>query len=540
MNKNSVSVIFVTVLCTGLGYAYGSSILSLIPTIAAVILTFAIAIYLTFSSTSYSSSELINGLKAVVAGDYGYNFKSKLGTSGEIGEIAIEMDNVIMKVNGMISKMKVSGEQSAYESEKVYHQLEINNDVSNQISQAVEKIAYGSTEQKEHIDEISENSAEMTKHAGDIADKCESNYNLAVTVDESINDVKQYIDKLLKGIEFTGDVTTTSASKIHDLRVKVEEISNFITVVTKISEQTNLLALNASIESARAGEAGRGFAVVANEVRKLAEESRLASEDITKIVNEVVSETDIVVEQIDSNKNNVAQNIEMVAETKALIDKTVGYITEMENDISSIKNITTNQAKESGKIADAILMVSNLSNDIASQTQNVYASCEEQTSSSEQMMTSCEILTKTSNGSLGQIKEFSKGIVVKEKTKQEINRLLSELNNLASTPALIGMDYNQHKNAIDSIVKKEKHLSVIYSATPVTNNLHYINLDLTMDTVAFREWYKNPLTTKTNYISEIYVPLGSDSPCVTISVPILEHSKVVGVLGADLVLTDLE
>lgn len=540
MNKNSVSVIFVTVLCTGLGYAYGSSILSLIPTIAAVILTFAIAIYLTFSSTSYSSSELINGLKAVVAGDYGYNFKSKLGTSGEIGEIAIEMDNVIMKVNGMISKMKVSGEQSAYESEKVYHQLEINNDVSNQISQAVEKIAYGSTEQKEHIDEISENSAEMTKHAGDIADKCESNYNLAVTVDESINDVKQYIDKLLKGIEFTGDVTTTSASKIHDLRVKVEEISNFITVVTKISEQTNLLALNASIESARAGEAGRGFAVVANEVRKLAEESRLASEDITKIVNEVVRETDIVVEQIDSNKNNVAQNIEMVAETKALIDKTVGYITEMENDISSIKNITTNQAKESGKIADAILMVSNLSNDIASQTQNVYASCEEQTSSAEQMMTSCEILTKTSNGSLGQIKEFSKGIVVKEKTKQEINRLLSELNNLASTPALIGMDYNQHKNAIDSIVKKEKHLSVIYSATPVTNNLHYINLDLTMDTVAFREWYKNPLTTKTNYISEIYVPLGSDSPCVTISVPILEHSKVVGVLGADLVLTDLE
>ena len=540
MNKNSVSVIFVTVLCTGLGYAYGSSILSLIPTIAAVILTFAIAIYLTFSSTSYSSSELINGLKAVVAGDYGYNFKSKLGTSGEIGEIAIEMDNVIMKVNGMISKMKVSGEQSAYESEKVYHQLEINNDVSNQISQAVEKIAYGSTEQKEHIDEISENSAEMTKHAGDIADKCESNYNLAVTVDESINDVKQYIDKLLKGIEFTGDVTTTSASKIHDLRVKVEEISNFITVVTKISEQTNLLALNASIESARAGEAGRGFAVVANEVRKLAEESRLASEDITKIVNEVVRETDIVVEQIDSNKNNVAQNIEMVAETKALIDKTVGYITEMENDISSIKNITTNQAKESGKIADAILMVSNLSNDIASQTQNVYASCEEQTSSAEQMMTSCEILTKTSNGSLGQIKEFSKGIVVKEKTKQEINRLLSELNNLASTPALIGMDYNQHKNAIDSIVKKEKHLSVIYSATPVTNNLHYINLDLTMDTVAFREWYKNPLTTKTNYISEIYVPLGSDSPCVTISVPILEHSNVVGVLGADLVLTELE
>ena len=137
----------------------------------------------------------------------------------------------------------------------------------------------------------------MTKHASSIADKCEHNYKLSVTVEKSVNDVKQYVDKLLDGIEFTGDVTKTSASKIHDLKRKVENISNFITVVTKISEQTNLLALNASIESARAGEAGKGFAVVANEVRKLAEESRLASEDIIKIVNEVVKETELVVEQ---------------------------------------------------------------------------------------------------------------------------------------------------------------------------------------------------------------------------------------------------
>ena len=83
-------------------------------------------------------------------------------------------------------------------------------------------------------------------------------------------------------------------------------------------------------------------------------------------------------------------------------------------------------------------------------------------------------------------------------------------------------------------------VAVVYSATPETHNLHYINLNLKMDTVAFREWYKNPLTSKNNYISEVYVPLGSDSPCVTISVPIIDNGQVVGVLGADLELSEIQ
>ena len=85
----------------------------------------------------------------------------------------------------------------------------------------------------------------------------------------------------------------------------------------------------------------------------------------------------------------------------------------MENEISSIKDITINQAKESEKIAEALAQVSNLSNDIASQTQNVYAACEGQTSSAEQMKSSCEILTKSSKDALDQVIEFSKGIVMR-------------------------------------------------------------------------------------------------------------------------------
>lgn len=487
-----------------------------------------------------NTKTLAQGLKEVAKGNYGFNFKKALGTSGDLGDIAEDLDDILISVNAMIAKMKASGEQNAYESERVLGQITISNQVSTNISKAVEKIAFGSTEQKGYIDDIHNNSAHMNTLATSIADKCEHNFQLANGVEKSITDVKSYVDKLIEGIETTGQVTRTSVEKIYHLKSRVEEISKFVTLVTQISEQTNLLALNASIESARAGEAGRGFAVVAEEVRKLAEASKSTSEDIVKIVQEITKETDQVVHQIDNNNKTVVKNLEMVGEVKTLINTSATHVSAMSEDISSIRVITHDQAKEVTTISESVASVTELSNSIASESQEVYAACEEQNVSIEEIMSSCDVLSKSSSDALGEVKEFSKGIVMSGEATINVNRLLDILNRTAKETAMVGMDYKSHKATIDALVSREQALTVVYSATKETENLHYINLDLTMDTVAFREWYSLPMKTKDVYISEIYVPLGADSPCITISVPIIEDGTAVGVLGADLNLSDLE
>jgi methyl-accepting chemotaxis protein len=181
------------------------------------------------------------------------------------------------------------------------------------------------------------------------------------------------------------EVVRTSAGQVQELARSSEPITAFIDLIKQISSQTNLLALNAAIEAARAGEHGRGFAVVAEEVRRLADSSAAAAEDVANTVRFIRQQTQQVVGTMEVGSAKV-QGIEGVATAAARALEEISRAVEEVHDAAEAvaREVAANQAIVE-QLGHRTREVSHSASEHAASSEEVTAAAEEQTASTEQM-----------------------------------------------------------------------------------------------------------------------------------------------------------
>ena len=222
---------------------------------------------------------------------------------------------------------------------------------SQQLTDETEQISRGSQQTSEATAATAAAVEQMTvsiSHISSSARETEANSQhaaeLATQGERLANNAADEIRRISSDISATADL-------IRGLVERSREIDSMSAVIKDIADQTNLLALNAAIEAARAGEQGRGFAVVADEVRKLAERTSGATQDITRTIRAVQSDTDAAASRMDGVRQQVTLGVELTEQAaQALRDINDGARATLEK-TREVANAAQEQSQVSNSIA---------------------------------------------------------------------------------------------------------------------------------------------------------------------------------------------
>ncbi len=240
------------------------------------------------------------------------------------------------------------------------------------ITSGIDDISTQANENRDALKEISATSAtndQETKHQSEMTQNIyaaveETNAN-AIHVQEDATRVSETVKS---GVALSQTMKDHSAQVTEEINAtreavgslvdEVKEVDSITDTILSISSQTNLLALNASIEAARAGEAGKGFAVVADEIRKLAEETRQSTEQISDIVSKLTSMANDSSVALNNAVDGITTQINQIEEVNRSFEATSGDVEELKGMVDGILDAISEISKHTGVIADSVVSVS--------------------------------------------------------------------------------------------------------------------------------------------------------------------------------------
>jgi methyl-accepting chemotaxis protein WspA len=292
---------------------------------------------------SRSLARVRNQLHELGAGEGDLTRRLPTGTD-EIGLIAAEVNGLMEKLLGLVKRVQESGIQVTSSS--------------TQLSASARDLESTLNEQVASTNEVVSSAKQISATAEALVGTMSDVSGLSHEAASSAGLGQKGLMRMGETMAKMEEASTAIAQKLSAINAKVSNITSVVTTITKVADQTNLLSLNAAIEAAKAGEFGQGFAVVAREIRRLADQTAVATLDIEQTVKEMQSSVSSGVMGMEKFTQEVRSAVHEVNEISGQIARIIEQVQGLGPRFESVNEGMESQSKGAHQISEAMIHLS--------------------------------------------------------------------------------------------------------------------------------------------------------------------------------------
>ncbi|MCR4429536.1 MAG: methyl-accepting chemotaxis protein [Tepidanaerobacteraceae bacterium] len=373
-----------------------------------IIILLALAVTYAFSASITNPLTMaVLFLGNVAAGDFTVTVPEKfMRMKDETGKLAAALAQLQANIRPLLSNLKKDAAQLASSSEILNSTSEEIASSSQEVAQAIQEVASGASDQAGHLQDILRLADNITSSLEKVFEEL-GNVRQNSEKTAGLTDIgKKELDELVSSIESVRNSFNEVAQKLAALDGSMNQIGEILQVINDITDQTNLLALNAAIEAARAGEAGRGFAVVAEEVRKLAEQSRISSDKIKGLLGNITSETKRVVNTSEHVAKQVIGQLNKIETTVKAFDDILESTIAIAPMIEETYRQVDGTVKAKDVMIERVQSISSVSEETSAAAEEISASAQQLSASTEEIASSTEEIMRVAKHLEEQVGKF--------------------------------------------------------------------------------------------------------------------------------------